>query len=402
MHQPCRLDFPLFQAHPDLAYLDNAATMQRPRQMIEAISTFYSEENANVHRGLYALSNKASDRYESMREKVAHFLDAHNARSIAFTKGTTDSINIVARAFTAPHLRDHHNIVSTFLEHHANFLPWQKICEEKAAEMRVVEVSENGEISLEDLERKLDANTKMLALNHISNAIGTISPVKEIISMAHRRNVPVMLDAAQSAAYYELNTEELQCDFLAFSGHKIFGPFGTGILYVHERHLGKMEAHHVGGGMIQHVSTDRSSYAPFPQNVEAGTPSIADVIGLGAAINYLDELDKKEIRTHLQHLTAYTINALNEMAGVSLVGNPQNRAGIVSFVIEGIHAHDVASFLDKDHIAVRAGTHCAQPLFTKLKVPASVRVSFAHYNTLQEVDRLCQSLKELITFWNND
>ena len=394
-----RSDFPIFQKFPRLAYLDNAATTQRPKQVIGAITKFYSEENSNIHRGIYDLSNQATSRYEAVRKRTASFLGSENESTIGFTKGTTESINIVARSFVQPALGKGDNIVTTMMEHHANFLPWQVICEENEAEFKVIDVNDTGDLLIEQLDKKLNSKTRILALNHISNTLGTINQIEDVVHLAHQKGIPVLIDAAQSAAYYDLNVEDLDCDFLAFSGHKIFGPFGTGVLYVKDEHIPSMTPFNYGGGMIRQVAVKGSSYAEYPHNLEAGTPSIADVIGLGTAIEYVMNLDKKSVRAHLKELTKYGESQLSEIPGITIAGSPRERSGILSFTVEEIHPHDVASFLNKDNIAVRAGMHCTQPLLHHLNLSATVRASFSIYNSKEEIDRLCTSLTELIKFW---
>ena len=402
LHNPYRSDFPIFQKHPRLAYLDNAATTQRPRQVIDAITQFYSEENANIHRGIYDLSNQATNKYEAVRNKAAELLGLENVKTIGFTKGTTEAINIVARSFVQPLLNAGDNIVTTTMEHHANFLPWQVICEENKAELRLVEIDQKGDLVLGQIEAKISDNTRIVAINHISNTLGTINEIKEIVEIAHRKQVPVLIDAAQSAAYYDLNVQDLGCDFLVFSGHKLFGPFGTGILYVSEAHIQHMKPYNYGGGMIRQVAVEGSSFAPFPDNLEAGTPSIADVIGLGAAIDYIKQLDKVAVRRQLAELTKYAELELSRIPTIRIIGTPKEKSGIISFTVENIHPHDVAAFLNKDGIAVRAVMHCTQPLLQHLKLPATVRASFSIYNTKEEIDRLCSSLVELINFWSGE
>ena len=400
MDNPYRSDFPIFQKHPRLAYLDNAATTQRPHHVIDTITKFYSEENANIHRGIYDLSNQATRRYEDVRKAAADLLKSKSDSCIGFTKGTTEAINIVARSYIQPQLQAGDNIITTTLEHHANFLPWQVICKENKGELRIIEVDTNGDLLLDQIKNLIDGRTKLIALNHISNTLGTINQIEEVIYLAHQKGVPVLIDAAQSAAYYELNSATLDYDFLAFSGHKIFGPFGTGILYVKEDFHEQMRPYNYGGGMIRDVALDDSSFATFPKNLEAGTANIADIIGLGSAIAYVNGLDKKLVRDHLAELTMYAESKLLQLPEVRLAGKPTNRSGIISFNLEDIHPHDVASFLNKDDIAVRAGMHCTQPLLKHLNLSATVRISFSIYNTKEEVDRLSDSLVSLLKFWN--
>jgi len=397
-----RSDFPVFQKHSRLAYLDNAATTQRPKVVVEAITRFYSEENANIHRGLYDLSKQATHQYEQVRKAAADFLKAPSQSSIGFTKGTTEAINIVARSFVQPRLKAGENIVTTIMEHHANFLPWQVICEENKAELRIIDIKKNGDLDLDQLGAKLTDKTKILTLSHVSNTLGTINQIKGIINAAHQKNIPVLIDAAQSAACFSLNFEDLECDFLTFSGHKIFGPFGTGILCIKADHIPQMAPYNYGGGMIRQVAVEGSSYASFPYNLEAGTPNVADIIGLGAAIEYINKLNREKVMAHLKDLTEYGEARLSEIPTVSIIGSPKERLGIISFVVKDIHPHDVASFLNKDDIAVRAGMHCTQPLLSRLNLPATVRSSFSIYNTKEEIDRLHDSLVGLIDFWSDD
>lgn len=395
-----RSDFPIFQRYPNLAYLDNAATTQRPQAVIDAMNDFYAYENANIHRGIYDLSNKATANYEKVRESVASFLGSDNPKSVAFTRGTTESINVVARSFVQPNLKKGDNVVITMMEHHANFLPWQVICDENQAELRILPVSSQGDLLMEKLVELLDENTKILAITHISNTLGSVNPIRQLIKEAHLTDIPVLVDAAQSAAYYDLDIRKLDCDFLTFSAHKLFGPFGVGVLFAAERHIDHIKPYNYGGGMIRQVAVEGSSFSTYPYNLEAGTPNIAGVIGLGQAIDYLNSLNRNETLQHLQDLTAYGTKRLQEIDQVHIVGSPREQSGIISFVVDDIHPHDVASFLSKDEIALRAGMHCTQPLLAHLQIPATARVSFSIYNTRLEIDRLHDSLIELIKFWS--
>ncbi len=396
---PYRSDFPIFDKYPSLAYLDNAATTQRPRQVIDTISQFYSFGNANIHRGVYDLSNHATRDFEAVRKQTAQFLGSENATNVAFTKGTTESINIVARSFIQPRLQKGDNVVTTIMEHHANFLPWQVICEENEAELRVIPVNDQGDIDIGKLQQNLDKKSRILALNHISNTLGTANPIAEMIGLAHDLDIPVLIDAAQSAAYYDLDVQAFNYDFLAFSGHKLFGPFGVGVLFVADEFKDRIGPYNYGGGMIRQVSLEGSDFATFPNNMDAGTPNVAGVLGLGSAMNYVSNLDRKWTHDHLAHLTGYAEEKLNAIDNVSVLGAPKNRSGILSFNVQDIHPHDVASFLNKDQIAVRAGAHCTQPLLNHLEIPATVRVSFSIYNTADEIDRLEGALIDLIKFW---
>ncbi|MDH5476488.1 MAG: cysteine desulfurase [Cyclobacteriaceae bacterium] len=392
--------FPIFKKYPDLVYLDSAATTQRPKLVIDAINQFNSFENANIHRGVYDLSNSATKNFELAREKVAKYLGSTNPKTIAFTSGTTNSINIVASSFLRPRLNKDDNVVITLLDHHANFIPWQMLAKEKEAEFRVVPIDKNGNLDLTVLEKSLDQKTKFLSLNHISNSLGTTTDIGEIIALAHKKNIPVMIDAAQSIAYYDLDIHQLDYDFLAFSGHKMFGPFGIGVLYVAEKWMKNITPYNYGGGIIKDVTIEDTTFSDFPFNIEAGTPNISGVMGLSSAIDFIHKFDKKEMIQHISDLVNYCTDQLISIDKVKIIGNPENRSGIISFVVDGIHPHDVASFLNQDNIAVRAGMHCTQPLLAAMNTSATVRVSFSIYNERKEVDQLKNSLVELIKFWS--
>lgn len=392
--------FPIFSQYPDLAYLDNAATTQRPDSVIQAINQFNSFENSNIHRGVYDLSNKATEQYENTRQKVADYLGSNDPLSVAFTSGTTESINILARSFLKQRLDKSDNIVITILEHHSNFVPWQILAEECEAELRVVPLDDDGDIDLKALTRMLDHKTKILSLNHISNTLGTINNIGHIIEIAHKVGIPVMIDAAQSAAWYDIDVAKLDYDFIAFSGHKMFGPFGVGILYVAEKWRDQILPYNYGGGIIKEVSIHGTTFREFPFNLDAGTPAVSSVIGLSAAIDFISRFEKTQMQKHLAELTAYCSDQLSSISKVKLLSKPKKRGGIISFNVEGIHPHDVASFLNKDDIAVRAGMHCTQPLLASLNLTATVRVSFSAYNKFEEIDRLKQSILSLIKFWS--
>ncbi|MDH5475466.1 MAG: cysteine desulfurase [Cyclobacteriaceae bacterium] len=391
--------FPIFEKYPDLAYLDSAATTQRPKSVNEAINQFNSFENANIHRGVYDLSNSATKKFEQAREKVARYIGSSNPKTIAFTSGTTHSINIIAYSFLKSTLNKGDNIVITLLDHHANFIPWQMIAQEKGAELRVVPINKKGDLDITSLGKMLDEKTKILSLNHISNSLGTVNDIHEIIDLGHKKNIPVMIDAAQSVAYYDLDILTFNYDFLAFSGHKMFAPFGTGVLYVAEKWIKSITPYNYGGGIIKNVSAEETTFSDYPFNIEAGTPNISGVMGLSSAIDFINTFDKAEMRQHISDVTHYCIEQLSTINDVKIIGTPEKRSGIVSFVVKDIHPHDVASFLNQDNIAVRAGMHCTQPLLMYLETPATVRVSFSIYNDRQEVDRLKASLVALIKFW---
>ncbi len=392
--------FPIFQQHPGLVYLDNAATTHRPQAVIDAITNFYVADNSNIHRGMYELSANATTAYENTRRKTAAFLESDNPGTIAFTTGTTESINIVARSFVEKRLHPGDNIVITMMEHHANFIPWQMLAKARSAELRIVPINEKGDLDLREFGKLLDAKTKIVACTHISNTLGTVNDIAKIVDAAHKKDIPVLVDAAQSAALYALNVRELPYDFLAFSGHKMFGPFGTGVLYTADKYVADILPYNFGGGIIQDVTLEDTIFKKYPYHLDAGTPNVSGVMGLGAAIDFIKGMDTKQAMDHVNDLTTYCREQLLKIDEVKLVGWPKSQGGIISFLVRDIHPHDVASFLDKDHIAVRAGMHCTQPLLAFLETPATVRVSFSIYNQRADVDHLCDALRGLIKFWS--
>lgn len=391
--------FPIFESHPGLVYLDNAATTQRHVDVIKAVCDFQTSGNANIHRGVYDLSNNATRDFENVRAVTARFLGIPNSDTIAFTTGTTQGINIVANSFLYHRLNSGDNIVTTIMEHHANLIPWQHIAHRKGAELRISAIDEDGNLDVNDLRTKLDKRTGILAITHISNTLGTINQIGKIIEMAHELKIPVLVDAAQSAAYYDLIASDLHYDFLVFSGHKIFGPFGTGILYAREKWHDEIRPYELGGGIVYEVTTHGTTFQKFPRHLDAGTPNISGIIGLGKSIEFLARLDKGAARAHLHKLTAYARDELSKISDVHIIGSPVAQSGIVSFTVDRVHPHDVASFLNQDKIAVRAGLHCTQPLLRSLNVDATVRASFSIYNDTGDIDKLAESLKSMIKIW---
>jgi len=396
-----RNDFPVFKHHPSLVYLDSAATSQKPDVVIAAIQHFYASENANIHRGLYPMAARASRKYEAVREKVAHFIGATSQQEIVYTSGTTQGVNVVAQAFLRPRLRPGDEVIITTLEHHANIIPWQQLVEGSRAKLKVIPLNEAGELELSTLFGALSERTAMVACSHISNTLGTINPVREIIEgvRRYRADIPVLVDAAQSVAHYDLNVQALDCDFLVFSGHKLFGPTGIGVLYGKAQHLRQMSPITFGGDMIEYVSFERTSFATAPRKFEAGTTNIAGVIGLGAAIDYISKIDRAAVREGLKALHDETIAGLKDIPGLRIIGNARNKSAIVSFVLEQAHPHDIASFLGAENIAVRAGHHCTQPLMDTLGLPGTVRASFSLYNTRRDVERLVKAVREVADFF---
>jgi len=396
-----RNDFPVFKHHPSLVYLDSAATSQKPDVVIAAIQHFCASENAHIHRGLYPMAARASRKYEAVREKVAHFIGATSQQEIVYTSGTTQGVNVVAQAFLRPRLRPGDEVIITTLEHHANIIPWQQLVEGSRAKLKVIPLNEAGELELSTLFGALSERTAMVACSHISNTLGTINPVREIIEgvRRYRADIPVLVDAAQSVAHYDLNVQALDCDFLVFSGHKLFGPTGIGVLYGKAQHLRQMSPITFGGDMIEYVSFERTSFATAPRKFEAGTTNIAGVIGLGAAIDYISKIDRAAVREGLKALHDETIAGLKDIPGLRIIGNARNKSAIVSFVLEQAHPHDIASFLGAENIAVRAGHHCTQPLMDTLGLPGTVRASFSLYNTRRDVERLVKAVREVADFF---
>src|SRR5712691_4895840 len=393
-----RADFPILRQRvrgKPLVYLDNAATSQKPHVVIDAVTRFYSSENANIHRGVHFLSERATLAYDAVREKVARFLNARSAREVVFTRGTTESINLVAQSFGRTLLRPGDEVLITGMEHHSNIVPWQLLCEQTGARLRAVPITGTGELDLAAFDRLLGERTRLVALVHVSNALGTINPVRELVVRAHARGVPVLVDGAQSAPHLGVDVQSLDCDFFACSGHKMFGPTGVGVLYGRESLLERMPPWQGGGDMIASVTLERSTWAPVPAKFEAGTPMIAEVIGLGAAIDYLHAVGLAGIAAWEHELLATATERVREIDGLRLVGTAREKASVLSFVMDGVHPHDIGTVLDDEGVAIRAGHHCAQPVMQHFGVPATARASFAVYNTHEEVDVLVRGLRRV-------
>ena len=390
-----RADFPILattmHGRP-LAYLDNAATTQKPRAVIEAIARFYETANANVHRGVHALSEEATRQFEGARRTVQRFVNARDAHEIVFVRGATEGINLVARTFGRARVGPGDEVAITLLEHHSNIVPWQLLCEERSARLRAAPITDEGELVLEELERLLGPRTRLLAIAHVSNALGTINPIREIVALAHARGIPVLVDGAQAVPHLSVDVQRLGCDFYTFSGHKVYGPTGIGVLYGKAEHLEAMPPWQGGGDMIASVSLERTVYNRIPWKFEAGTPDVAGAVGLSAALGYLSGLGIEDVARHERALLEYATRALGEVEGVRLIGTAREKVSVLSFVLEGAHAHDVGTILDREGIAIRTGHHCAQPLMQRFGVPATARASFALYNTREDVDRLVAGL----------
>lgn len=398
-----RQDFPLIwnlsNSDKRLAYLDNAASTQKPRVVLETLNNFYSSENANIHRGVHALSQRATEAYDSARERIARFINAPETAEVIFTRGTTESINLVASSFARPRLKQNTNIVLTMMEHHANIVPWQLAAESVGAEIRVTPVDSNGVLDEEAFAKLVDENTLIVGLVHVSNALGTINPVKRLIKVAHDRGAKVLLDSAQAVAHLPLDVQNLDCDFLVFSGHKIYGPTGIGVLWGRGELLRSMPPYQGGGDMIRTVRFEKTTFKDIPDRFEAGTPNIADAIGLAAAIDYLDQLGLPAVAAWESELLAYATDAVRDIPGIKLIGTAPNKASVLSFMLDGVHPHDIGTFLDADNIAIRAGHHCAQPLMNHFGIPGTARASFSLYNTKSEADRLAAGLRKIVKFF---
>jgi cysteine desulfurase / selenocysteine lyase len=394
-----RSDFPILSRSvhgKPLVYLDNGATSQKPRTVIDALGRYYREENSNIHRGVHFLSERATATYEEARQKVQAFVNARFKEEIIFVRGTTEGINLVAQSYGRSFLRAGDEIIVSAMEHHSNIVPWQMLCEQTGARLRVIPINHDGELVLDEYSRLFNDKTKVVSVTHVSNALGSVVPVKEIVAMAHERGIPVLLDGAQAAPHLKIDVQELGCDFYAFSGHKMFGPTGVGVLYGRRELLEKMPPYQGGGDMISLVTFEKTHYNVLPYKFEAGTPNIAGGIGLGAAIDYLRSLPWEQVKTHEDDLLAYASDKLAEIDGLRIIGTAKEKAGVLSFVFDQIHAHDVGTILDQEGVAVRAGHHCAMPVMQRFGVPATTRASFAFYNTREEIDVLAYAIQRVL------
>jgi cysteine desulfurase/selenocysteine lyase len=393
-----RADFPILRRQArgrPLVYLDNAATTQKPQAVIDAIVRYYSEYNANVHRGVHELSELASEAYEEARRKVAAYFNARDPRQIIFTRNATESINLVAHAFGRTHVKAGDEVLISAMEHHSNIVPWQLLCEERNARLRVAPIDDRGELILEEFAALISERTRLVAITHMSNALGTVNPVAEIVRIAHARGVPVLLDGSQAAYHLPVDVEALGCDFYAATGHKLYGPTGIGVLYGKEALLEAMPPFLGGGDMISSVTFERSTWNTLPHKFEAGTPHIAGAIVLGVAIDYIQSIGLAQIGEHEQALLAYGTQALSSVNGLRMIGTARNKASILSFVMDGVHPHDVGTIVDREGVAIRTGHHCAQPVMERFGVPATARASLAMYNTRDDIDALVRALERV-------
>ena len=403
MTDQIKKDFPILNQTINgkpLVYLDNAATTQKPKQVIDRVSHYYQTQNANIHRGIYRLAAEATQAYEDCRRLTQTFFNAKSPKEIIFTSGATESINLVAQSFLEPILEAGDEVLISATEHHSNLIPWQVACRRKKAKLKVIPMNRAGELDLEAFQELLGPRVRMLALVHISNSLGTINPIREMIQMARVYGIPVLIDAAQSAAYYPIDVQDLGCDFLVCSSHKMFGPTGVGVLFGKEEHLKVMEPYQYGGEMIRSVSFEKTTYASLPHKFEAGTPNIAGVIGFGEALAFINCLDKTKVQKHLQNLLEYGTEKLQAVEGLKIIGEAKHKSSIISFMLDEVHPHDVATILNEYGIAIRAGHHCTQPVMDFYGIPGTGRASFSIYNTREDVDLLAEGLQAVKSYFH--
>lgn len=394
-----RNDFPILSKKihgKPLCYLDNAATTHKPKSVIDALNNFYTSSNSNIHRGVHQLSEEATRLFEESRIKVRNFLNAGSEKEIIFTRGTTESINLVAQTFGRTFIKENDEIIISHMEHHSNIVPWQMLCEEKSAKLKIIPIDDNGELIFDEFERLLTERTKLISVVYVSNSLGTINPVERIIEEAHKRNIPVLLDGAQAVSHMTVDVQKLNCDFFAFSGHKLYGPTGIGVLYGKEKWLEKMPPFMGGGDMITSVTFEKTIYNQLPFKFEAGTSNIAGAIGLGSAIDYVTQTGLNNIAKHEADVLDYATKQVLLIPSVNMIGTAKAKCSVLSFVIDGIHPHDIGTFLDFEGVAVRTGHHCTQPVMDRYNIPATSRASFGMYNTKEEADKLINGLKKII------
>ena len=392
-----RADFPILAERihgKQLVYLDNAATTQKPRAVIDAITHYYEHVNANIHRGVHALSERATEAHDAARETVRRFLNAGDTSEIVFVRGATEAINLVAQTFGRANVGAGDEVLITAMEHHSNIVPWQMVCEEKGAHLRVAPIDDRGELLLDEFARLIGPRTKLVAVTQVSNALGTVTPLRQMIELAHRQGVHVLVDGAQAAPHFAVDVQALDCDFYAFSGHKVYGPTGIGVLYGKRAFLDAMPPYQGGGDMIASVTFEKTIYNELPYKFEAGTPDICGAIALGAALQYVGKLGLKNIAAHEQDLLAYATEKVGALPGVQLIGTARERAGVLSFVMDNVHPHDLGTILDREGVAIRTGHHCAQPVMDRYQISATARASFGVYNTRKEIDALVAGIRK--------
>ncbi len=401
--QRIREDFPVLRQTVNgkpLVYLDNAASSQVPQVVIDRGSIYLEDEHSNIHRGVHYLSQKATTAYEGAREKVKRFINARESRECIFVRGATEGINLVMHGYGRKFIGPGDEVIISAMEHHANIVPWQMLCEEKGARLRVIPMNDAGELLLDEYDALLNERTKLVAVTHVSNALGTVNPIKQMIDQAHKYGVPVLIDGAQSAPHLLVDVQDLDCDFYTFSGHKMFAPTGSGVVYGKALVLETMNPFQGGGDMIKSVTFEKTIYGDLPNKFEAGTPAIASQIGLGAAIDYLNTIDRKQAAAYEHELLRYATEKLSAIEGVRIIGTAREKLGVLSFVIDDIHPHDIGTILDQEGIAVRAGHHCAQPVMQRFNVPATARASFAFYNTKEEVEMLARTIEKVVEIFS--
>ena len=392
-------DFPILSQKVNgkkLVYLDNAATTQKPKAVIKSIERYYNESNANIHRGVHKLSQKATDLYENSRKNISNFINAESEKQIIFVRGATEAINLVANSHVRPLLNQNDEIIISQMEHHANIVPWQLICEERNAKLRILPMNQRGELILDSLGKIISKKTKFMAINHVSNSLGTVNPIEEIVKIAHQQKIKILIDGAQAVQHIPIDIQKIGADFYCFSGHKLYGPTGIGILYGKKQLLNEMPPYQGGGDMIKSVTFDETVYNDVPHKFEAGTPNISGAIGLSAAIDYIREIGIEKISKHESELLEYASKELNKIDNVQIIGNAENKASVLSFVIKNIHPHDIGTIMDSNGVAIRAGKHCTDPVMDFYCIPATARASFAAYNNKDDVDKLIKSVKKAI------
>jgi cysteine desulfurase / selenocysteine lyase len=393
-----RRDFPILARDvrgKKLVYLDNAATSQKPQVVIDRIVKYYEQENANIHRGVHFLSELATKEHDHAREAVRRFINAGDTKEIVFVRGTTEAINLVAQTYGRANVRAGDEVLITAMEHHSNIVPWQLLCDEKAAKLRIAPINDDGELVVGELHKMMGPRTRMIAIAHVSNALGSVNPVRQIIQCAHKKNIPVLVDGAQAVPHMKIDVQAVDADFYTFSSHKMFGPMGIGVLYGKAELLEKMPPYQGGGDMISSVTFEKTTYNKLPFKFEAGTPDVAGAIGLGAAIEYLNTIGMENAAAYEHKVVEYATEKISAIPGVRLIGKAKEKAGVVSFVIDGVHPHDVGTILDQEGIAIRTGHHCAQPIMDRFGIPATARASFAFYNTKEEVDALAKGIQKV-------
>jgi len=399
-----RAEFPIFehfaQQGKPFYYFDNAATTQKPLTVIKTLHNYYSFQNANIHRGIYPLAAEATQAYEDARRKVQQFFNAQHSSEIIFTSGTTEGVNLVANSFLAPRLNTGDSVLISALEHHSDLIPWQMVCKARGANLRVIPMTKAGELDLSAFAKMLTTEVKMLAISHISNSLGTINPIAEMIELAHEKRIPVLVDVAQSAAHYPIDVQAWGCDFLVCSGHKLFGPTGIGVLFAKMKQLEQMQPYQFGGEMIRTVTFEETTFAKAPHKFEAGTPHIAGAIGLGSAVDFINGLDRQAVIGHLEALRDHATAKLSAINGLQIIGQAPAKTAILSFTLDGVHPHDMATFLAAEGIAVRAGHHCTQPVMDFYGLPGTTRASFSIYNTLDEINALAKAVEDVKAFFN--